>query len=64
MCNEFQKQHLALVANGVTAVCDLGGDPSEIDLCRKEIAAGSRVGLLIVRAGPMLVGQDRCASKS
>lgn len=48
----------ALVANGVTAVRDLGGDLSEIDRWRKEIAAGSRVGPLIVRAGPMLVGQD------
>ena len=47
----------AFVANGVTAVRDLGGDLAEIDRWRTEIAAGSRVGPLIVRAGPMLVGQ-------
>ena len=47
----------AFVANGVTGVRDLGGDLSEIDRWRNEIAAGSRVGPLIVRAGPMLVGE-------
>lgn len=48
----------AFVANGVTAVRDLGGDLVELDRWRTEVAAGSRVGPLIVRAGPMLVGQD------
>ena len=48
----------AFVANGVTAVRDLGGDLAEIDRWRTEIAAGSRVGPLIVRAGPMLIGQN------
>ena len=48
----------AFVANGVTAVRDLGSDLAEIDQWRTEIASGSRVGPLIVRAGPMLIGQD------
>jgi predicted amidohydrolase len=48
----------AFVANGVTAVRDLGGDLAEIDRWRNEIAAGSRIGPLIVRTGPMLIGQD------
>ena len=48
----------AFVANGVTAVRDLGGDLAELDRWRTEVAAGSRVGPLIVRAGPMLIGQD------
>jgi imidazolonepropionase-like amidohydrolase len=48
----------AFVANGVTAVRDLGGDLAEIDRWRTEIAAGSRVGPMIVRVGPMLIGQN------
>ena len=48
----------AFVANGVTAVRDLGGDLAELDRWRTEVAAGSRVGPLIVRVGPMLIGQD------
>jgi imidazolonepropionase-like amidohydrolase len=48
----------AFVANGVTAVRDLGGELSEIDRWRTEIATGTRVGPLIVRVGPMLVGQN------
>src|SRR5258708_28051401 len=48
----------AFVANGVTAVRDLGGELAEIDRWRTEIATGTRVGPLIVRVGPMLVGQD------
>ena len=48
----------AFVANGVTAVRDLGGDLAEIDRWRQEVAAGSRIGPLIVRAGPMLIGQN------
>jgi imidazolonepropionase-like amidohydrolase len=48
----------AFVANGVTAVRDLGGELAEIDRWRTEIATGTRVGPLIVRVGPMLVGQN------
>jgi imidazolonepropionase-like amidohydrolase len=48
----------AFVANGVTAVRDLGGELAEIDRWRTEIATGARVGPLIVRVGPMLVGQN------
>ena len=48
----------AFVANGVTAVRDLGGDVAEIDGWRTEIVTGTRVGPLIVRAGPMLIGQN------
>jgi len=48
----------AFVANGVTAVRDLGGDLEEIDRWRGEIMSGHRIGPLIARAGPMLVGQD------
>ena len=48
----------AFVANGVTAVRDLGGDLAEIDRWRTEITSGSRVGPLIVRVGPMLIGQN------
>jgi imidazolonepropionase-like amidohydrolase len=48
----------AFVANGVTAVRDLGGDLEELDRWRTEIASGTRVGPLIVRTGPMLIGQN------
>jgi imidazolonepropionase-like amidohydrolase len=48
----------AFVANGVTGVRDLGGDLAEIDRWRAEIASGSRVGPRILRAGPMLIGQE------
>jgi len=48
----------AFVANGVTAVRDLGGDLAEIDRWRKEVTSGSRVGPLMMRAGPMLIGQN------
>ena len=48
----------AFVANGVTAVRDLGGELAEIDRWRTEIAAGTRVGPLIVRVGSMLVGEN------
>jgi hypothetical protein len=53
----------AFVANGVTAVRDLGGDLAELDRWRTEIADGSRVGPLIVRAGPMLIGQNPLNSR-
>lgn len=45
-----------LLANGVTSVCDMGGDLDEIDRWRDEIAKGSRLGPRIVRAGPVLDG--------
>ena len=44
----------ALVANGVTGVRDIGSHLSEIDRWRGQIEAGSLVGPVIVRAGPML----------
>ncbi|MFW6079724.1 MAG: amidohydrolase family protein [Gemmatimonadota bacterium] len=47
-----------LVANGVTTVRDLGSDLAEIDGWRAEIAAGSRVGPRILRAGPTLNGES------
>ena len=47
----------ALVANGVTAVRDLGSTLSEIDRWRDQIEAGDLVGPHIARAGPMLNGQ-------
>jgi imidazolonepropionase-like amidohydrolase len=43
-----------LVANGVTGVRDMGSDLAEIDRWRAEIAANTRVGPSIVRAGPIL----------
>jgi imidazolonepropionase-like amidohydrolase len=47
-----------LVANGVTYVRDLGSVLAEVDVWRGEIAAGLRVGPVIVRAGPILNGQE------
>ena len=48
----------ALVANGVTAVRDMGSDLSEIDRWRSQIATNTLVGPSIVRAGPMLNGME------
>lgn len=45
-----------LIANGVTGVCDMGGDLEQIDRWRDEIRKGSRPGPKIMRAGPMLDG--------
>jgi imidazolonepropionase-like amidohydrolase len=45
-----------LIANGVTGVCDMGGDLDQIDRWRDEIRNGSRIGPRIVRAGPILDG--------
>jgi len=44
------------VAAGVTGIRDLGGELTVLDQWRREIAAGERVGPLIVRAGPVLDG--------
>ncbi|HVF72921.1 MAG TPA: amidohydrolase family protein [Chthoniobacterales bacterium] len=45
-----------LLANGVTAVRDMGGDLAEIDRWRDEIGKGTRPGPRIFRAGPVLDG--------
>jgi imidazolonepropionase-like amidohydrolase len=44
------------VAAGVMGIRDLGGELPVLDAWRREIAAGERVGPLIVRAGPVLDG--------
>ncbi len=45
-----------LLENGVTGVRDMGGDLERIDRWRGEIAAGTRLGPHIVRAGPFVDG--------
>lgn len=45
-----------LLANGVTGVCDMGGDLDQIDQWREQIAKGKRLGPRIIRAGPVLDG--------
>ncbi len=48
-----------LLANGVTGVCDLGGDLTEIDAWRTRIEAGVIDGpRIIARVGPILNGQS------
>lgn len=49
---------LTLVAMGVTTVRDLGSDLSEFDQWRGRIAAGALVGPTIIRAGPIMNGQE------
>jgi imidazolonepropionase-like amidohydrolase len=44
------------VVAGVTGIRDLGGELTVLDPWRREIAAGERIGPLIVRAGPVLDG--------
>ena len=45
-----------LIANGVTGVCDMGGDFEQIDRWRDEIKTGARIGPRIVRSGPVVDG--------
>lgn len=45
-----------LVAHGIAGVRDLGGNTDQIDRWRGEIARGTRLGPLIVRAGPFVDG--------
>ena len=45
-----------LIANGVTGVCDMGGDLDEIDKWREQITKGTRPGPRIIRAGPIVDG--------
>ena len=45
-----------LLEYGVTGVRDLGGDLRQLDRWRAEIASGTRLGPLIVRAGPFVDG--------
>ena len=45
-----------LIANGVTGVCDMGGDLDEIDRWREQIRQGTILGPRIFRAGPIVDG--------
>ena len=51
-----------LIMNGVTGVRDMGGDLTQIDRWRSEIASGARVGPHIVRAGPFVDGPKEGAT--
>jgi imidazolonepropionase-like amidohydrolase len=44
------------IANGVTGVCDMGGDLDQIDQWREQITKGTRPGPRIIRAGPIVDG--------
>lgn len=44
------------IANGVTGVCDMGGELEQIDQWREQITKGTRSGPRIVRAGPIVDG--------
>lgn len=46
----------ALIANGVTSVCDLGGSLESVDWMRNQIAAQVLIGPHIFRAGPVADG--------
>jgi imidazolonepropionase-like amidohydrolase len=45
-----------LIANGVTGVCDMGGDLDQIDQWREQITKGTRLGPRIIRVGPIVDG--------
>src|SRR5438094_5929004 len=45
-----------LVEHGICGVRDMGGDLDQLDRWRAEIARGTRLGPLIVRAGPFVDG--------
>lgn len=45
-----------LVANGITAVRDMGGDLEQIDGWRRQVAEGALIGPSIVRPGPLIDG--------
>jgi len=45
---------LLFIANGVTGVRDMAGNPSELNLWRRQIAAGTQIGPRIKMAGPAL----------
>lgn len=45
---------ILFIANGITSVRDMGGDPTPVLQWKKEIAAGMRVGPRIKMAGPIL----------
>lgn len=49
------------VEAGVTGLRDLGGELPVLDAWRREIAAGDRIGPLILRAGPVLDGVNPLA---
>ncbi|HUE86942.1 MAG TPA: amidohydrolase family protein [Vicinamibacterales bacterium] len=48
-----------LVANGITGVRDMGGDPAVVGSWRSEIRRGERTGPRIFWAGPMLESETR-----
>jgi imidazolonepropionase-like amidohydrolase len=45
-----------LIANGVTGVCDMGGDLDQIDQWRDQIRNGKMLGPRIFRSGPVIDG--------
>jgi imidazolonepropionase-like amidohydrolase len=45
-----------LIANGVTGVCDMGGELDQIDRWREQITKGIRLGPRIMRVGPIVDG--------
>ena len=51
----------AFIANGVMSVRDMGGDLSQIDGWRKNIASGVLMGPRIFRAGPLVDGPKKTA---
>jgi imidazolonepropionase-like amidohydrolase len=46
------------IANGVTGVRDMAGDLDTLNLWRREIAAGTRIGPRMIASGPYLEGGD------